>query len=229
MALTNIVKIIFISLLILCNGVSAEQGDWLLRARGIGITPNDDSSLISLDGTNLTGSSVSVSTQVVPELDITYMLRDNIGIELIAAVANHDIKLQGPGAALSGLGLTNGFKLADTWVLPPTVTLQYHFAPESNIRPYLGAGVNFTAFFSDSASSDLEAAIGPVDVSSNNSWGWAAQAGVDIGINDRWFLNLDIKYIDMNTHATLGTALGTLAVDVDVDPFILGLGIGYRF
>lgn len=133
------------------------------------------------------------------------------------------------------MGATDGFKLFDTWVLPPTITLQYHFLPENNIRPYVGAGVNYTAFLADNATSELEAAVGgPVKVSTEESWGWAFQAGLDYDINDSWFFNVDVKYIDIETSAKLGVNGGALAgtvlnVDVDVDPWVVGAGIGYRF
>ena len=209
--------------------VSADQGDWLVRLRGIGIVPDDSSTSISLGGTELVGSGVEVDSAIVPELDITYMVTDHIGVEIIAGIANHDVNLTGPGAALGGLGLTDGFKLFDTWVLPPTVTAQYHFMPSNNIRPYIGFGVNYTATLWDDATDSLEAAVGPVNVNSTNSWGWAAQAGVDIDWKNNWYFNIDLKYIDFDSQASLETTPGTLRVDVDIDPFVIGAGIGYRF
>ena len=95
--------------------------------------------------------------------------------------------------------------------------------------------MNYTAFLADNATSQLEAAVGgPVKVSTENSWGYAFQAGVDYDINDKWFLNADVKYIDISTAAKLGVNGGVnagavLNVDVDVDPWVMGVGIGYRF
>lgn len=211
----------------------ADAGNWLFRLRGIAIVPADDSGLISLHTgvtqTPLSGSGVDVGEAYVPEFDVTYMFHKHWGIEAIAGMASHHVSLKGPGPALAGLGLTDGFGLFDTWVLPPTVTLQYHFSPDSKFRPYVGAGVNYTAFLWENATDALEAAIGPVNVNARTSWGWALQAGMDIAINDRWYFNLDVKYIDINTTASLHTAIGSLYVDVNVDPVILGAGIGYRF
>ena len=207
----------------------AEQGDWIIRLRGLGIIPDDSSGIISLNGAPLAGSGVSVDSQFTPELDVTYMLTRHIGIEAIAGIANHEVSLEGPGPALTGLGLSDGFEIFDSWVLPPTVTLQYHFMPESNIRPYIGLGVNYTATLDDNATDELEALIGPVSVNTTNSWGLAGKAGVDIDINDRFFFNLDVKYIDIDTTASLETALGTLRVDLDIDPWVVGAGVGMRF
>lgn len=228
-------RVIFVSalLVLFTTEVNAEQGDWLIRLRGIAIVPDDSSGIVSLTGggtsTPLAGSGVGIDSTIVPELDITYMFHEHWGIEAIAGIAKHDVALKGPGPALTGLGLSDGFKIFDTWVLPPTVTLQYHFMPQNNIRPYAGVGVNYTATLWDDATDQLEAAIGPVDVNTKNSWGWAAQIGVDIDYKDNWYFNLDLKYIDINTEASLGTALGTLRVDLNVDPFVFGAGIGYRF
>lgn len=213
----------------------AEKGDFIVRGRVIGVLPQDDSGIISAGGGTIpiASSGVTVEDSATPELDITYMVTNNIGIELIAGVTNHEVNLSGTGvAAATGIpALRSGLELFDTWVLPPTVTAQWHFMPESNIRPYVGLGVNYTHFLFDDASDQLEAILGPVEVNTEQSWGWAAQAGVDVDLNDRWFVNFDVKYIDINTTAKLktGTAFGTLQVDVDIDPVVVGLGIGMRF
>ncbi len=217
----------------------AEAGDWLVRARGIAIVTDDSSGQIDLEAggvsTPLDGSGVGVDTSFVPELDVTYMVTDHIGIEAIAGIAIHDVNLEGPGPVLAGLGFTDGFKIFDSWVLPPTVTVQYHFMQDSNIRPYVGVGVNYTAFLWNDATDKLETAVGsPVDVDMDNRFTWAAQLGADVDINDKWYFNLDVKYIDMDSTASLLIKNGALAntglrVDVDINPWVLGAGIGYRF
>ena len=243
--------ILFVISIFLTPFAYAEQGDILVRLRGIAIVPDDDSDQVrvaglgSVQGLNGGESSrVNVEHAIVPEADITYMLTDNIGIEAIAGIANHDVELKDNGLATlvttltggaAGAGLTDGFKIFDTWVLPPTVTLQYHFAPQNKIRPYAGVGVNYTAFLWDDASSQLEAAVGgPVHVNTRNGFTWALQAGVDIDWKDNWYFNIDMKYIDIDTEASLfidgGPLAGTnLRVDTNVSPFVVGAGIGYRF
>ena len=224
----------------MCSGVArAEAGDWLVRARGIAIVTDDSSGRIHLEAggtsTPLDGSGVGVDTSVVPELDVTYMVTDNIGIEAIAGIAIHDVDLEGPGPVLSSLGFTDGFKIFDSWVLPPTVTVQYHFMPENNIRPYVGVGVNYTAFLWNDATDNLETAVGsPVDVDMDNGFTWAAQIGADVDINDKWYFNVDVKYIDIDSTASLLIKNGAFAntglrVDVDINPWVVGAGIGYRF
>lgn len=196
----------------------AEAGDLLVRLRGIVVSPTETSS-----GVNPTfpAGRVAVDDAVVPELDFTYMLSDNVGAELILATSPHDIEGRG---ALAPVG-----KLADTMALPPTLTLQYHFAPEAKLRPYVGAGINYTIFYNEDASRGLEAAIGSTRVSADDSFGYAVQAGFDIDLSKKVFLNVDVKYIDIDTTATLRTGALTNKVDVSLDPLVFGIGVGMRF
>lgn len=201
----------------------AEAGDWLVRLRAINIDPDSSSSAVRTNGTDIAGSGVSVDDATVPELDITYMPNPNFGIELILGTAEHDVFGEGSLAALG--------KIADVDVLPPTLLFQYHFAPNGTIRPYVGAGVNFTLFYDETASSGFEtAAGGSSNVDLDESVGLAGQVGVDIGSGD-WFFNIDLKYIQIDTTATITTpgALGTVDVDVDINPIVLGVGFGRKF
>lgn len=197
----------------------AEAGDAYVRVRGIMVVPNESSGGIL---PTFPTERVKISNSVMPEVDITYMATDNIGLELIAATTKHHAS--GRTGTTGGIG-----RLASTWVLPPTLTAQYHFAPASKVRPYVGAGVNYTLFYSENASAGLEAAVGRTRVKMKSSFGWAAQAGVDVDLSPKTFLNFDIKYVDMDTTARLNTtAIGTQRVRVNIDPFIVGVGIGFR-
>ncbi len=195
-----------------------EQGDWLVRGRLIHVTPNDSSGAVS----TLPGSGVAVGSDSTLELDFTYMLNPNLGLELILATTKHDLKGKGTIAALG--------KIGETGVLPPTLTLQYHFAPHAAVRPYAGVGMNYTLFYSDKSSASLNAALGgSTSVDLSNSWGPALQAGLDMDLTKDWFLNFDAKYIWINTKATLNTGGTTRTVNVDINPWVFGIGIGRRF
>lgn len=196
----------------------AEQGDVLVRARAILVAPTEDSSGIEPTFPN---DEVSVSNSFAPELDFTYFVTDNIGLELILATTKHDVNGKG--------GLEPVGELVDTWVLPPTLTLQYHFMPKAKVRPYVGVGLNYTHFFSEDASDSLETAIGDTDVKLDDSFGFALQAGVDFDIGKNLFLNLDVKYIDIDTEAKLTTGNLVNRAKVSLDPIVAGIGIGMRF
>ena len=110
------------------SGIHA--GDVLVRLRAISIMPNVSTSQ------TLTALNVGVNNAIVPELDLTYMIRDDLGVELILATSRHQVT-----SSLGGLGGVN--------VLPPTLLLQYHFNHAGRIRPYLGAGFNYTLFYNN--------------------------------------------------------------------------------
>lgn len=201
-----------------------EAGDLLIRGRVIAVDPHEDSEAVKISGVGpIAGSGVGLDSDVTPELDFTFMLTPNWGLELILASSEHDV--QGTGS-LAGLG-----KLFDARTLPPTLTLQYHFNTNGTIRPYAGVGVNYTHFFNEDATSGFKTAMGgKASVELEDSWGLAANVGVDYAINNDWFINADVKYIDMDTEAKISTAaLGRLTVDVDIDPWVYGIGIGRRF
>ena len=196
----------------------AEQGDWLVRARGIVVAPTETAGPVS---PTFPDGSVSVDDAIVPELDFTYFVTDNIGLELILATSPHDIHGEG---SLEGLG-----EIADVMALPPTLSLQYHFNPNGSFRPYAGVGVNYTIFYSEDASSALNDAIGATAVDLDDSVGVAMQIGFDIDMTERFFFNADFKYIDIETTATLNTGGSINTVDVSLDPIVFGLGVGMRF
>ena len=198
----------------------AAQGDVLVRLRGIMVAPNEKSGSVL---PAFPGEKVAIDNAVAPEIDFTYFATNNIAFELIAATTKHS------ASGVTGTTKAVG-KLASTWVLPPTLTAQYHFMPDAKVRPYVGAGVNYTLFYSEDASKSLEGAVGKTKVNMKSSFGWAAQAGVDIDLNEKIFLNIDVNYIVIDTTARLATtAAGVQKVKVDIDPFVFGIGLGMRF
>jgi outer membrane protein len=204
------------------SAMAYEAGDWLVRGRIINVNPNDDSGNLYTGAGNL-GEGVTVTEDTVPELDITYMFSPHWGVELILGYSEHDVGSRGVPAAI-GLG-----RVIESKVLPPTLILQYHFLPNSSIRPYVGAGINYTYFFDEEVQGPLNQPGAKVKLDS--SWGLAFQAGVDIAIDDDWFANLDVKYIDIETKARFSdiSLVGSANVNTQIDPFVFGIGIGRRF
>jgi len=199
------------------TGVAA--GDVLVRLRAIMVAPNERSGSVL---PAFPGEKVSVDNSFMPEVDATYMATNHLGFELIASTTKHHA--DGRTGTTGSIG-----RLASTWVLPPTLTAQYHFAPTSHVRPYVGAGLNYTIFWNEKASSGLEKAVGQTNVHMSDSFGWAAQAGVDIDVTRKVFLNLDVKFIDIDTKARLRTtAIGTQQVSLHLDPLVVGVGLGIR-
>ena len=203
----------------------AEDNPWMVRVRAVGVLP-DESGSLSVDGAALAGN-VDISDQYIPELDISYFFNENFAVELILAVTPHDVEainVTVPGALEDA-----NIALGDVWLLPPTLTAQYHFTQFGQFKPYVGAGINATFFFNEDEGSvadgiDYEEGFGP-----------ALQAGFDYdldGVAGGWALNVDVKKVWINTDVTVdfSTALGaTVDADVDIDPLLVGIGLGYKF
>jgi outer membrane protein len=178
-----------------------DQGDWIFRVGGHTVRPkSDNSTLVNVDaGTSLTFSA-------------TYLFAPQWGVELLAALPfEHDVDLNGGG------------KVADVKHLPPTLSLQYQFNHNGTVRPYVGAGLNYTLFFDESTTGTLSGN----KLSLDDSFGLAAQAGIDIAFTNGWVATIDARYLDIDTDATLNasTDLGP----VEIDPYTIGLSIGKRF
>ena len=209
-----------------------EAGDFILRAGAITVNPEADSSSVKVDQGPLAGADLggkaTMSSDTQLGLNFAYMLTNHLGIELLAATPfEHDVKLKG-----TALSAANG-KLGTLKHLPPTLSLVYYpLDPKSAFQPYVGGGINYTYIYDEHVGSRAQSA-GFSNFKAENSWGLAWQVGADYMLTDNIMINAQVRYIDIDTRATVennSIAPGTRArVDVDVDPFIYMVGLGYKF
>lgn len=202
--------------------VAYEQGDIVIRTGPTTVAPNEDSSTVA----GIPGSEVEVGNSTQLGLTLTYMYTNKIGIELLVATPfDHDIT---GNSVLNGAGITD---IASAKQLPPTLTVNYHPAStNSKFQPFIGAGINYTIFFDEQADKSFEALAGSTDVKLDDSWGLALRAGIDYQLSEKWALTASMWYLDIDTVATLKTAgLGTIKVDVDIDPYVYMVGLSYKF
>jgi len=185
---------------------AVQKGDWLIRG-GLGhVAPTGES-----DTVPVVGGRVEADSSTNLAVNFTYMLSDNVGVELLGALPfKHDITHNSLG------------KVGETKELPPTLILLYNFAPKSGVRPYAGVGLNYTKFFGEKTTGALAGTS--LDLSS--STGLAAEAGVDVDINKDWFFNASLWRMDIDTTAN-SSLLGKF--DVAVDPWAMFVGVGRRF
>jgi len=212
----------------------AEAGDWVVRARAVNVAPNEDSKLGKTVNQNVApvmspGAELAVSDKVIPELDISYYFTKNIAAELILAVGTrHNVSIQKEAGAVvpnQDLGSVN--------LLPPTLTAQWHFNPDQMIDPYVGAGINYTIMLDRNLKVNRGPLAGSKIKIDSDSWGPALQAGVDINLKDGWLINADIKYVWLDTDVKLKNPLAgnawTKIDSLDINPWVVGIGIGKKF
>ena len=194
---------------------SSEFKRWQVRLRGVGVvTPNESAKI------GIIGGDVEISNAFIPELDFTYFFTEHFAAELILGTAKHEVKAVNTAAGNVDLG--------SVWLLPPTLTAQYHFytSDKKIFKPYIGAGLNYTFFYNVKSG-------GVADVEYDNALGYAAQLGFDLMLDDKFFINVDAKRLFLSTDVTVDAsnlAPGlSIPAKVDIDPWLFGVGVGMKF
>lgn len=186
-----------------------RAGDIVLGAGLIGVFPSNG-------GSTSIGGTPHGSDTATPQLDLTYFVTPNIAVNVIAATTRHDVEVRGvPGAGTIDLGRV--------WLLPPTVTLQYHPLPASRLSPYIGAGLNYTIAYGEGGG--RSPGITHVDV--ENAFGYGLNAGVDYEIAPNWLVNLDVKRLWLRPDVSVNR--GAVRGEAHLDPWIIGASVRYRF
>ncbi len=188
-----------------------QAGDFMIGASVIGVLPMSGGSV------DVIGGTPHASDAWTGQLDFTYFITQNFALNLIAATTQHDIEVRN-----SSLGTVD---LGHVWALPPTLTFQYHPLPTSQFSPYLGVGVNWTMFYSEGGARNP--AVTDVDV--RNAFGFALNVGLDIELAPNWLMNIDVKKIFLRPDIAVDTALGRINATADLDPWVVGVGVRYRF
>lgn len=202
---------------------SSDFKRWQVRLRGIGVMPNESANI------GIIGGDVAISNAIVPELDFTYFFTKNFAAELILGTAKHDVNTVGSDISAIGGPTSFNVDLGSVMLLPPTLTAQYHFFPlkEKKFKPYVGAGINYTLFYNVKEGDVVK------DIEYDNAIGFAAQIGFDVMFDDTFFVNFDVKRLFLKTDVTVDAtnlAAGlVIPAEVEINPWIVGLGFGMKF
>ena len=193
-----------------------EAGELHMRVRATGVVPMENATIETI------GGNVNLTNNLIPEVDFTYYFTKNLAAELILGTSKHEVV-----AVNTALG---NLDLGRVMLLPPTLNLQYHFYPTKNLKPYIGAGLNYTIFYDEGQGKGRNAAITNVDY--DNNLGYSFQLGFDYKINDKLYWNVDVKKVYLNTDVEVGAALPAgqvyVPADVDLNPWLISTGIGFK-
>jgi outer membrane protein len=188
-----------------------SAGSWTLGVGVHNVAPKSDNG--TLTATPLGNLDIDVGSNTRPTITGEYFLKDNLGIEILAALPfQHDINVVGVG------------QVGSTKHLPPTVSLQYHFG-QGKVKPFVGIGLNYTTFFS----TETEGAIAGTNLDLSDSWGLAGHLGIDFQVSEKGAIRIDYRMIDIDTDVKLnGADLGTNNT-VNIDPSVYGIAYVFQF
>ncbi len=159
------------------------------------------------------GLNIEITDEVLPTVNLEWFFTDQVSVELLCCLAPHTISAPALG------------EVGDVTLFPPTLSAKYHFNTDGALQPYVGVGVNYTAFFDEDV-----ALAGFRSMDLEESFGGALQVGVDFPLSERASINVDVRRIWINTEATLTPTSGSpLRIEVDIDPWVVGVSYGYRF
>jgi outer membrane protein len=181
----------------------AAEGPLMVRVRALNLASDNKDS---------TGLGLSINNKTFPEVDFTYFLTPEFAAELVLTYPQKQTLY------------SNGSEIGTLKHLPPSLLAQYHFAPASTFRPYVGLGLNYTIFSSVNFAPAVKTALDPSI--KKNSYGLAAQIGADIELSKGMYLNLDFKRVNIQTTVY---SKGVEAGKFKIDPNLVSVGLGWRF
>lgn len=201
----------------------AKAGDVQVKLLGTLVAPDGKIKDVKLDRIGLpAGTQTKADDNMVPTLAVEYFVADNISLETIAGVTQHDVDGRG---ALAGAGL-----VSDAKIVPATLTLKYHFGKEGGVQPYVGAGPSYFIFI-DEKPGATAVALGATRQKMNDTFGVALQAGIDVPVNDKGLaVTFDAKrYFLRPTARWFAGTTEVLRTKHRLDPWVLSAGVAFRF
>ena len=203
-----------------------SAGDIVVRLAFAGVIPLAASSHI-----DTIGGSVGVNASVMPEVDLSYFVTDNISLQAIATSTRHEISAN--NTSLTPL-LGSKIDLGSTFVLPPAIVAAWHFMPHEVFDPYVGIGLDVLwPYDTQENKATLPASLGGAQIVQklglSNAVGPVFNVGCDYNVSGPWFINLDYKQVINTVDARIHTAVGLVKANVDLDPAVISLGVAYRF
>jgi outer membrane protein len=188
------------SLVLVSPFAFSDDSPWLVRAGISKVVPTSDPGHIQ-------PGRIDIGNDVGPTFNLAYFFAPNWAVDVLGGLPfKHDIKL-------------NGGKVGNTKQLPPIVTLQYHFAPDARVRPFVGVGLNYTYFYDEHLSDGNKLEL-------SDSWGIAYQVGLDVALDSQWSIGGDVRYAKIDSSVKIN---GDKVGSIDVDPFVYSLNLAYRF
>ena len=162
----------------------------------------------------IAGQDADFDGEAAPTLSASYYVNDNIAVEAWGAADKFGHRVR-----------TSDGKVANVDAQPYAVSGQYHFrSGDSTVRPFVGLGY-FESNISDEQAESSGALAGQ-RIGMTTAKGPMATVGVDLNLSPTWFARADARYLKGGSDIAVD---GAKVGEADLDPVVVGIGVGARF
>ncbi len=177
-------------------------------------------------------AGVNIKLKDVVTVYVAYVrkLTDHFSVEL--AFGQPPLtKTVGKGPATLGSVPFNGQTIVTARWLAPSLLLNYNFFEDSApLRPFIGAGINYTKFYSrQSTAAGNAIAGGPTSISLTSSVGPAVTLGLVYKFTRHFSVHASVNAAEVDTDLTANTAGVIRKTHVNFGPRALVVSAGYSF
>ena len=193
----------------------AQSPEWRVGGRALYVA-----SATTSDELGDTGLTLDMKSGFGLDFEASVMFSQRFGAEFSIGATAHRLDLTG-GECCDVDG-------GRVWLVPLTAIAQYHVQVYGQWDPYIGLGITYIAPIYKLSTDLSDAGIEELDI--EGGAGLAAQVGLNYRLDNRWYVNLDLRYLDVSLEARVSTDEADLPpVTLDIKPFVIGLGVGYRY
>jgi outer membrane protein len=165
------------------------------------------------DGT-IAGSKAEFDGSGATTLGLSYYLNDHVAIEGWGAATKFDHRVS-----------TADGKIGTVSSQPYALSAQYHFRDgDATVRPFVGLG-----YFQNNIDDEDQDGIGPYadnHIGMTTPKGPMATVGMDLNFTPHLFGRVDARYMHGGSDIAVD---GAKVGDADLNPVVLGVGVGARF
>jgi outer membrane protein len=212
-------RILFLSLLVALVSLPAfaQHRFFDLGVNGVWIDPSSSG---TFDTSSTSRTDVNFDGDLGYGVNANVFFGDHLSVDFAAARVHPDVNL-----TQAGFANFNG-RMS---MIPLTAVLQWHFAPNGFIDPYIGGGAAYFLF------DDIKGANGPNDIPFNridfkDDAGFAANAGLAIKLGSNFDVHGDVKYVPLRASGTVVFPTGPNSeARIKLNPVIASAGVGFRF
>lgn len=188
------------------------DGPWLFRVRLIEVRTPDSAR------TKPFHADSDISNTYMIDFSLSRFITPYLSLELTPGLSRYHAHARNTPFGDLDLG--------HIMVMTPTVMAQFrplqffHVGPWRWASPYIGVGVLYAHYYGDGS-------FGGAPLHYDDRFGPVFEVGGDFRFAPHWYANFEVKKVILDTELT--GLNGVMRSKIDINPWVLGFGVGYRF